>query len=522
MRGSACVVMFVALASDALAQPEASPTVPVETPATDALPAPEPAPEPPPPALVVDEPKPPAIEPSKPPAVATDETPTTTAPAKDRGFRFGSYGRVIAGTDLRGGKPESTNVVAYGPRIVEPSYLELDLSYGFETPRGYSLRPVITLAFDGTLFHETGEFDAQPALRNFYLDAQLSQQVTAWVGSRMYRGDDIYLFDFWPLDEQNTVGAGLFYRRQEAPGADTLELAAHAGVNRLRDDFQFQTVDVLDPAQGSTVVTQLNRQRMVASTTASYILAAANDIHVKAKVHGEVHALPSGTRRRKTDGTAEELPSDNGYVVGAQVGAFGFASAASGYRRHVNLFARYAKGLAAFDELAPPTSFGADRTTARASELSFGMSANWDTKFGHLMAGALSRRFIDADAPGSDADDGWEYAMAVRPLARVVPGVPELFVGGELSYQARFPKGLNATTQRAEDPAVFSIGPMIVYSPMGPSGYDRPQLRLVYRASYLNDAAQAGFVPDDPRAGRSLVHFLGVQAEWWFNSTTYR
>ena len=25
-----------------------------------------------------------------------------------------------------------------------------------------------------------------------------------WAGSRMYRGDDIYLLDFWPLDNLNT------------------------------------------------------------------------------------------------------------------------------------------------------------------------------------------------------------------------------------------------------------------------------------------------------------------------------
>jgi len=109
----------------------------------------------------------------------------------------------------------------------------------------------------------------------------------------------------------------------------------------------------------------------------------------------------------------------------------------------------------------------------------------------------------------------------VRPLART-PGIPELFVGGELSYQARFPKGLNPTTQRAQDPSVFQIAPMIVFSPMGPSGYDRPQLRLVYRAAFLNQAAQDLYVPGDPRAKESVTHFLGFQAEWWFNSSTYR
>jgi LamB porin len=507
MRGS--VLMLLALGRAAYAQepaPEPTPPAPVEE-------------APPPATIATPDPKPPAIEPAKP--NAPTEVPTVT-PNKDAGFRFGSYGRVIAGTDLRGGKPESANVVAHGPRVVEPSYLELDFSYGFETPRGYLLRPVITLAFDGTLFHDTGEFDAQPALRNMYLDAQLTAHTTAWAGSRMYRGDDIYLFDYWPLDDQNTVGGGIVFRKQEGdlPSGDTLELAAHAGVNRLLNEFQYQENEVPDPEQGATTVVQLNRQRMVLSGTASYILAGQDNINLKVKMHGEVHALPSGTRKR-IDGTFEALPSDMGYVLGAEVGGFGFAPSDSKFRRHANVFFRYAKGLAAFDELAPPTSVGANLKTTNASELTFGLSGNWDTKLGYLQVGALSRRFIDSDSSGADYDDGWEYAIAARPLVRT-PGIPELFFGGELSYQARFPKGLNPTTQRAQDPSVFQIAPMIVFSPMGPSGYDRPQLRVVYRAAFRNQAAQDLFVPGDPRADERMTHFLGFQAEWWFNSSTYR
>ena len=428
------------------------------------------------------------------------------------GFRFGSYGRAIAGTDLRGGKPEPANVVAHGPRIVEDSYLELDFSYGFETPHGKKLRPVITLAFDGTLFHDTGNFDAQPALRNLYLDAEVTPTLTAWAGSRMYRGDDIYLFDYWPLDDLNTVGAGLVSKR------GPMEVGVHAGVNRLLNDFQFQQIDVANPAQGATTVVQLNRQRLVASATATYLilhdLAGPN---YKLKLHGELHALPSGTRRR-VDDTLEALPSDTGELIGAEVGTFGYAPPALGFRRHLNVFARYARGLAAFDELAQPTSFGPDLETNKANELTFGASGNWDHQRGNVMLGILSRRFIDADGTAVDPDDGWEYALDARPLAAVGN---DFFVGADVSYQARFPRGLNANTQRAEDPAVFQVAPMLVFSPMGPSGYDRPQLRVVWRLAHLNDAARDQFVPDDPRHAYSWTYFLGVQAEWWFNSSTY-
>ena len=35
----------------------------------------------------------------------------------------------------------------------------------------------------------------------------------------------------------------------------------------------------------------------------------------------------------------------------------------------------------------------------------------------------------------------------------------------------------------------------------------------------LNEGARDLYVPDDPRRAETWVHFLGVQAEWWFNST---
>ena len=95
----------------------------------------------------------------------------------------------------------------------------------------------------------------------------------------------------------------------------------------------------------------------------------------------------------------------------------------------------------------------------------------------------------------------------MRPLAKLGKG---FFAGADVSYQARFPRGLNPITLRAEDPAVFQIAPMLVFSPMGPSAYDRPQLRLVYRAAHLNEGALDLYVPDDPRHGHEWVHFLGV------------
>ncbi|HUQ01859.1 MAG TPA: carbohydrate porin [Kofleriaceae bacterium] len=453
------------------------------------------------------------------PALApVDSGAATTPPDDATGFRFGSYGRILAGTDLRGGRPEPIAVVARGPRVVEKSYLELDFAYGMRAREsGALLRTVVTLAFGDRLFHETGEFDAQPALRNFFAEASFGSGddgTTLWVGSRMYRGDDIYLFDYWPLDDQNTLGAGALTRK----GA--VEVAAHAGVNRLLDDYQFQERDVASPELGATTVTQLDRQRMVGSASATYYVAGApSDLNAKIKLHAELQGLPSGTRLRD-DATPEALPRDWGTTLGAQLGVWGLADPSLGYRRHANVFARYSKGLAAFDELAPPFGFDTTlRTYPRASELVVGLGANWDDRWGHVLFGTYARRFVDADPNVRDIDDGWEYAANVRPMAFVYKGV---FAGVDLAYQARFPRGLMPSTQVAEDPAVVSFAPMLAFSPMGRSGYDRPQLRLVYRVAKLSDGALALYPEDDPRRAHSTVHYLGAQAEWWFNSNSYR
>jgi len=59
----------------------------------------------------------------------------------------------------------------------------------------------------GEPFHYTGRFEAQVALRNLYVETGACGW-TFWVGERMFRGDDIYLLDYWPLDNVNTLGGG--------------------------------------------------------------------------------------------------------------------------------------------------------------------------------------------------------------------------------------------------------------------------------------------------------------------------
>src|SRR5688572_5804554 len=179
------------------------------------------------------------------------------------GFDFGSYGRVSVGTDLRGHEGFGTNVVSRGSRLELPSYLELNFYYngiiGGDPLKRW--RVVVVPAFAaGSLFHYTGEFTSHFTIRNAYAETQnlLGRGLRLWAGSRMYRGDDIYLFDYWPMDNLNTVGGGFSYDIRK------FTIAWHAGLNRLNDLYQHQRLDTPPRGLGAPgSATVLSRPRFV-------------------------------------------------------------------------------------------------------------------------------------------------------------------------------------------------------------------------------------------------------------------
>ncbi len=437
-------------------------------------------------------------------------------PDSGDGFSFGSYGRIGIGTDLRGSTPEQANIVRYGSRVAEPNYVEADLYYSFDASHGVDVRTVTTLALADQMFHYTGQFDAAPALRNLYAEATVNGTSGLWIGSRMVRGDDIYLLDFWPLDELNILGGGGWYRLGD------VTLQAGIGANRLLDPFQYQEREINDPHFGSQTIAQLDRQRAIANAKLTYRVVEPRadaapggaGLGVDASLYAEGHALPAGTRILP-DETFESLPRDYGATLGAQLSSWGFAEGAS----HVNLFARLSLGLAAYHELEAPAFLSPDlRSFPDARELLFGLSGNYELPDlgAAVLVGGYLRNFRTGSAGTAAHDEGWEYIASARPQVEVAP---RLLAALDASYQVRFPRGLNPTELVAYDPAVAAVAPMVIFAPTGSGGYDRPHFRLLYRAAHWNRGARTLFAPDDPRRNRAVTHFLGLQAEWWFNST---
>ncbi|HEX8793195.1 MAG TPA: carbohydrate porin, partial [Polyangiaceae bacterium] len=242
--------------------------------------------------------QPPELAPSTPIAAPpTAAIPLPTVPGDTGRFEFGSYGRVQVASDGRGGTGRSANIVAHGDRIDEDSYAELELRREDQFAPNVTSRVVATLALFPPFFHFSGDATQAIAVRNLYAQGTYGDW-TLWVGSRMYRGDDIYLLDYWPLDNENTVGFGVSYHTQIARGErrDGFEVALHGGENRLDNMFQYQTVDVPNPAQGDETIVELNRQRLSASLGISYLYdGGPGNLSAKAKLFTQLQHIGPGT-----------------------------------------------------------------------------------------------------------------------------------------------------------------------------------------------------------------------------------
>ncbi len=439
------------------------------------------------------------------PALAQDEA---------EGFHFGSYGRMRAATDLRGGGPRDGNFVAHGSRLDESPYAELELRNTQYPEKGMRVRVISTVAFAGDPFHYTGNFTANIAVRNMFVDVRgLVDGLTVWAGARMYRGDDIYLLDFWPLDNLNTVGGGAIY---DVNNSTRVQL--HVGTNRLLNgNYQYQERNVPNPyGVGSVSAVTLDRPRTIASAKITQFFPNNTAQQgFKASLYGEGHLLPSGIYDSSTTivtpGTY--YPSDNGFVLGAQGTAYGFGSR-DGF---VHLFVRYARGIAAYGDLAVPFGLDSAHRATSANELMIAAAGNYQWDRFALLMGTYVRRFRDAADSTYSNNHFWEGILSLRPYAFTTKHTG---VAMEGSYQFRDANVLdNSGHHRMPQAFRWSLMPFI--SPWGMGVFQRPIIYAVYTATIRNTAAQQLYPAEDPRATRSVEHYLGLGAEWWFNSSSY-
>jgi maltoporin len=435
---------------------------------------------------------------------------TAPTPPDTGHFEFGSYGRVRVASDGRGGTGRDANIVSHGDRIDEESYAELEMRREDTFSDGIKNKVVATLALFPPFFHFSGTATQQIAIRNLYEQATY-QNLTLWAGSRMYRGDDIYLLDWWPLDNQNTVGGGAGYK------VDNTSVAAHVGMQRLDNDlYQYQQIQVVSPfGVGATNVTYLDRPRIIETLKATQLIPLpGSKAGLKAILYGEVHELSAGVQRDTTTNQDRALPSDSGFLVGAELAYW------TGERdTFVQLFARHARGVAAYDPLAVPSTFANDRTTSGSSETLFALGGNWEKDAFGLLVGSYVRFFRDGDPSPTSLQKYDEGIVAVRPQVYIGE---HWGVALEGSFQERRFALVDPTAPSQQLTATAFRGGVIPYfSPSGRGSYKRPQLRLLYAFTARDSGARALYPQEDVFAQRKVEHFIGLGVEWWFNSSSY-
>jgi hypothetical protein len=181
----------------------------------------------------------------------------------------------------------------------------------------------------------------------------------------------------------------------------------------------------------------------------------------------------------------------------------------------VNLFVRFSRGLAAYDELAVPHGFDRNRSVDSAWMTRVGTSFNVEHSRFAVTGGAYLEWFRDADDNTFDPDDRVDGVFALRPTVYLTRHLHQAF---EASYQRRIPNGINPHTDTFLEPAMWQLGVIPTVS-LDRGAFARPQIRAMYVVSLLNEGVLAEYPEDDPRHGRDVQHFLGVGVEWWFNSS---
>ena len=424
------------------------------------------------------------------------------------GFSFGSYGRIGVGVDGHGHEGYLVNIVSHGSRLEAAPYLELDLYYAGQIKSGPRWRAVLAPALGGDLFHYSGSFASRLALRNAYIETtDLGiRGLRVWAGSRMYRGDDVYQFDYWPLDNLNTVGAGVGF------GRGSWDFALQGGLNRLDDLFQYQRQAA--PARGLGPTGQalvLDRPRGVMSLKVQHPWVGRSG-GGKVVLYGELHLLPAGQQKvMAQDQRTIDLPSDYGWVAGGQLGAWLTGGS------FANLFVRYAGGLAAYGDLTAPSVLDPMRRALGARELLLALSANWEQRFVGTMLSGYLRSFSSAAGGATDPASYLEGIVAVRPH---LYATRYFHLAAEISYQARQYGGFDPLAGRRLIPQVARASLLPIVAPLGPGSYSRPHVYLIATISWLNDDARlALFEPTDIRYPFGTVLYVGAGAEWWFQSS---
>ncbi|WP_157962196.1 carbohydrate porin [Winogradskyella aurantiaca] len=440
------------------------------------------------------------------------------------GVGFGSYGRIgVSGTTdaagIDGRRLNLNNMGSIGGRMEEQDYLEAGMAFHMtpKDPGPDSLQINVQLrasvfSRSGSLFgnsNTSGEQGLAIALPEMYVEAKnvITKDLNIWVGSRLYRGPDIHMADYWVFNDHSGQGFGVEYKNSRAA---VLYIASTDTTATVPPYFY------LNIKSGTPSLEIRNRQ--------VYILE--HDFRFKdgqlLSLLAEYHHIGDPTMTTDPDNIILSAPGDNGFVIGAR-----FQNNFNGFEEgSFNQFAvRYGSGIANGGDGGSSRTwetFGA----VNLETLNFNNAYSWHITDHFLFN--FSRRF---------SLNG--YAVYNRSKgAADGRGLSETYLGREVfNFKQDFTLGFKGVTylsdlfhlqtevhysqrQDGEQPwyrmGKISIVPTLALRKER-SVWSRPHLRFIYSMGIYNDFARDNqYSPFLELVGpRSVGHYFGVRAEWW-------
>ncbi|WP_394824631.1 carbohydrate porin [Pendulispora albinea] len=321
-----------------------------------------------------------------------------------------------------------------------------------------------------------------------------------WLGSRLYRKNDIHIADYYYFNNLPAQGVGAIYTR---PGFGEIDVAI---LTKTGSSPFFRTnVGMPDgPPQ------QVTRQRTMFVAEYKYLFGPKTSF---VQALGELHVVPrSGKQDIQTDAAVN--PPDWGAVGGAKVHLdFGGDSFSDTSIRYGTRIANGAEsGGSTFDTFG---STAADGTYKGAYGVElvehFGIDIQRVVGINGYFAAHYSQGTSDLapSATPRDANARSDYVVGVRPTIFVTD---QFHMITEATFQTRKDDG------KAQGMAVkLSVVPTIVPSG-GRSMWTRPHIRGIYTLGIYNQAAQDQLMSQflETVGPTKLAHFVGARTEWWF------
>jgi len=420
------------------------------------------------------------------------------------GIGWTPSGQVVAGKYMNLGARK-----AIGGRLEEGDYLQPGFRYHIKKAK-YEGDTTIDLVNDYEIFSLNGaiisdlangdinDIRIMPLQAFIEADNVLTPGLKLWIGSNLYRKNDIHICDYFYFNSLPGQGVGAYYG-----GLDVAVLTQTGASAFFATDLNAGMPEPATPAIVQRERTMfIGQYKVPLGYGTSYVQGL-----------GEFHVVPRAGNARR-DAPPNVNPFDYGAVGGVKVhldlgnGNFSDASARIG-----NRIANGAESGGSTYQTFGQASI--DGTYRGALGLELVEHFMWNVGdvtsingYGtlHYSRGSTSYAPAEGEAvPNTRLD----YSVGARATSYLSD---QLHLLTEATFQARKDEDLKTGTA-----VKLSVAPTVVPSAER-SPWARPEMRLIYTVGIYNRAARdQQMSPYTQVIGDTkFAHFLGVRTEWWF------